>query len=127
MTVRSKIEKFYTTKNGNHVESSVTSSQILLYRLPHVTVFVVAMEWTNYHVRVTIIGYAKQIHMLLKPLKVSECFAYRVLALFKDTSNIVDWPRSGSPALRVQKMWWKPYVYVLTEIQCADRKLSLEK
>ncbi len=53
--------------------------------------------------RETIIGLmktgktAKQIPRLLKPLKVSECFVYRVLALYNDTGDIVDRPRSGWP------------------------------
>ncbi len=53
--------------------------------------------------RVTIIGLmkvgknAKQIHTLLKPLKVSKHFVYRVLALYNDTGNIVDRLRSGHP------------------------------
>ncbi len=60
--------------------------------------FIVAMEWTYYHMRVTIIGLmkagknAKQIQTLLKLLtKVSEHFVYRVLAL----GDIVNQPRSG--------------------------------
>ncbi len=61
------------------------------------------MEWTDYHVCMMIIGLmkagknAKQIHTLLKPLKLSECFVYRVLALYNDTGDIVDWSKSGWP------------------------------
>ncbi len=61
------------------------------------------MEGTNYHVCVTIIGLlkasknAKQIHMLLKLLKVSECFVYRVPALYNNTGDIVDQSRSWRP------------------------------
>ncbi len=40
---------------------------------------------------------AKQIHTLLKPLKVSECFVYRVIALYNDTGDVVGWPRSERP------------------------------
>ncbi len=40
---------------------------------------------------------AKQIHTLLKPLKVSECFVCCVLALYNDTGDIVNQPRSGQP------------------------------
>ncbi len=61
---------------------------------------IVAMEWTNYHMRVTIIGLmkagknAKQIHTLLKPLKVNKCFVYHVLVLYNNTGDIVDQLRS---------------------------------
>ncbi len=103
LTVRSKIEKFYARKKGNHVESSVTTYRILLYRLLLVAVFIVAMEWTNYHVCVMTIRLmktgknGKQIHTLLKLLKVSKRFIYRILALYNDTGDLVDWLRSGWP------------------------------
>ncbi len=32
---------------------------------------------------------AKQIHTLLKPLKVNKCFVYHVLALYDDTGDFV--------------------------------------
>ncbi len=40
---------------------------------------------------------AKQIHTLLKALNVSELFVYYVLALYNDTGNIADWPKSRRP------------------------------
>ncbi len=64
---------------------------------------VCSRDGVNYHVRVTIIGLikagknAKQIHTLLKLLKVSEHLVYRVLALYNDTGDIVEQPRSGWP------------------------------
>ncbi len=51
----------------------------------------------------------KQICMLLKLLKVNEHFVYRVLTLFNDTGDIVDWLRSGWP--RTALRWWKSYVH----------------
>ncbi len=51
--------------------------------------------------RVAIIGLmkagknTKQIHTLLKPLKVNECFVYRVLILYNNTGDTVDQLRSG--------------------------------
>ncbi len=110
MTVRSNIEKFYDRKTGNRVESSVTTSQILLYRLSLITVFVVAMEWTNYRMHMKIIGLmksgrnVKQIHMQLKPLKESECFVYRVLALYNYSGDIAHCQRSGQPRTALTKM-----------------------
>ncbi len=102
MTVHSKIEKFYVRKNGNCRKQC--------YHFPNTPLQVVtchnvrSRDGVDYLSRVCD-DYgldkagknAKQIHTLLKPLKVSEHFVYRVLALYNDTGDIVDWLRSSQP------------------------------
>ncbi len=61
------------------------------------------MEWTEFHVCVTIVILLKEghsavnIHMLLRPLKMSECHVYHVTKLFKETGDVCDCPQGGWP------------------------------
>ncbi len=59
------------------------------------------MEWSDYHVRVTVIGLHKagkgagEIYKLLRPLKITERFVYRTLDRYRKTGDVVDMPRAG--------------------------------
>lgn len=61
------------------------------------------MEWSEHHVRVTIIGLLKaghkvsKIYSLLKPLQINERFVYRTVQRFKETGDVVDRQRAGRP------------------------------
>ncbi len=54
------------------------------------------MEWTEFHVSVTIVGLLKagrstaKIHMFLRLLKVNECRVYHVKKLFEETGDVCD-------------------------------------
>ncbi len=59
------------------------------------------MEWTEFHMRETIIRLLKvshsavKIHTPLRPLKVNERHVYHVKKLFKETGDVHDGPPVG--------------------------------